>query len=565
MPENPTVDAIKTGDAPIPVPPPSAIDATVTYAEGNTLSKPSVPRPDWPVIPGYIITGEIAKGGMGRVFAGRDLTLDREVAIKTLLPGADAERFVTESKITARLPHPGIPPVHALGTLADGSHYLAMKLIRGRTLAELLKERQSPRDDLSRWLQIFEQIAQAVGFAHAQGIIHRDLKPLNVMVGAFGEVQVMDWGLAKDIQSPLPARSATEGPTPQTVAHAPGSDLTQRGAIMGTPGYMAPEQARGEVVDARADVFALGAMLTTILTGKPPFGGDTIHQILARAANAELADAFARLDGCGADAELIALAKRCLSAKADDRPADARVVAEQVAAYRAGVEARLRQAETDRAAALVRAAEESKRRTVLQISAGVIAIVLIAGIIGTTIGMVSASNEAAEKETARQNEANAKIAEIAARNAEKARADGEEEAKRLAEARSAEATRRLELFLGVVADIDYGKARDEGKALTDELAKNLINAAKRLEAEPPADPLKLAELQNRIGTTLLTLGYAGDAIPLFLKASGVWSSKHGPDHPHTLTSMNNLADAYDADGQLKKALPLYERRWRRGK
>ncbi len=162
---------------------------------------------------------------MGCVYGGIDEVLDREVAIKTLLPGADAVRFVTEAKINARLPHPNIPPVYALGTLDNGMPWLAMKWIRGQTLADLLASRQSrfqgeephgetadPRqrlaasddsrhrcDDLPRFIQIFEQICQAVGFAHAQGIIHCDLKPLNVMVGEFGEVQVMDWGLAKDL------------------------------------------------------------------------------------------------------------------------------------------------------------------------------------------------------------------------------------------------------------------------------------------------------------------------------------------------------------------------------
>lgn len=161
--------------------------------KGSPLATP----PGTPTIPGYHITAEIAKGGMGRVYAGHDLTLDREVAIKTLLSGADAERFVVEAKITARLPLPNIPPVYALGTLDDGTLWLAMKYIRGQTLAKLLASRRRESADsseLSRFLQIFEQICQAVGFAHAQGIIHRDLKLLNIMVGSFGEVQVMDWG-----------------------------------------------------------------------------------------------------------------------------------------------------------------------------------------------------------------------------------------------------------------------------------------------------------------------------------------------------------------------------------
>jgi eukaryotic-like serine/threonine-protein kinase len=260
-----------------------------------------------PAIPNYRITGELARGGMGVVYAAKDLTLKREVAIKTLLPGADATRFVTESEITARLPHPGIPPVHALGWLDDGTPYLVMKLIRGRTLAELLKERASPADDVSRFTAVFEQIAQAVGFAHEQGIIHRDLKPLNVMVGAFGEVQVMDWGLAKDLR----VRHEVQ---PSSSTSADGLAHTSAGAIMGTPGYMAPEQARGEPVDSRADVFALGAILAAILTGKPAFVGTTARETIEKAARGDLGETLERLESSGADSELISLAMTCLAA-----------------------------------------------------------------------------------------------------------------------------------------------------------------------------------------------------------------------------------------------------------
>jgi len=143
-------------------------------------------------VPGYRVLREIARGGMGKVLAAHDLSLDREVALKVLLPGAPADRFVRESKITARLPHPGIPPVHALGKLGDGSPFLAMKLIAGQTLAGEMTTADRPR-----LLQAFAQVCQAVAYAHSRGVIHRDLKPANVMVGAFGEVQVMDWGLAK--------------------------------------------------------------------------------------------------------------------------------------------------------------------------------------------------------------------------------------------------------------------------------------------------------------------------------------------------------------------------------
>jgi serine/threonine protein kinase len=219
--------------------------------------------------------------------------------------------------------------VHALGTLPDGSQYLVMKLIQGRTLANLLQERTAPGDELPRWEQVFEQVAQAVGFAHSQGIIHRDLKPLNVMVGAYGEVQVMDWGLAKDRQCPERQRR-DDGPSREPERPEP-ADHTAAGTVLGTPNHMAPEQARGEAVDARADVFALGSILAVILTGKPAFQGPTARATVGRAAAGDVAEALARLDACGADAELIGMAKRCLAPKADDRPADARAVAEQMA------------------------------------------------------------------------------------------------------------------------------------------------------------------------------------------------------------------------------------------
>ena len=156
--------------------PPSAapadatVDLTGAYHPAPDTEPATIGSPDGlPTIPGYAITGEIARGGMGRVLAGRELALDREVAIKVLLPRANASRFVTESKITAKLPHPNIPPIYALGTRADGSPFLAMKFIRGRTLAAELADRPNLSADLSRFIQIFEQIAQAVGFRVQRG------------------------------------------------------------------------------------------------------------------------------------------------------------------------------------------------------------------------------------------------------------------------------------------------------------------------------------------------------------------------------------------------------------
>src|SRR5262245_34337985 len=147
----------------------------------------------------------IGQGGMGAVFRVRDTDFDRDLAVKVLRPelhghAAMVERFLEEARVCGRLQHPGVPPVHELGRLPDGRPYFTMKLVQGRTLAELLRERSSGADasgspaERAPFLKVFEQICQTVAYAHSQGILHRDLKPANVMVGAFGEVQVMDWG-----------------------------------------------------------------------------------------------------------------------------------------------------------------------------------------------------------------------------------------------------------------------------------------------------------------------------------------------------------------------------------
>jgi eukaryotic-like serine/threonine-protein kinase len=352
-------------------------------ASDSSLNEGSRPGTgDLPAVPGYRVLGEIARGGMGRVLAAHDLVLERDVALKILLPGANADRFVRESKITARLPHPGIPPVHALGTLDDGSPFLAMKLIAGQTLADAMKAADRPR-----LLHAFTQVCQAVGFAHSRGVIHRDLKPANVMVGAFGEVQVMDWGLAKEVTDQESAAVAPAAPVStdpgQTTDFRPADtadEQTEAGMILGTPGYMAPEQARGEATDARTDVFALGGMLCTILTGAPPFRGTSAGEVIHRAATADLAETHARLDGCGADTELLTLCRHCLVPRPEDRPADGQAVADGMTAYLSGVQDRLHAAERERAVAAARGAEQRKRRRlVLALAATVLLAVTLGG------------------------------------------------------------------------------------------------------------------------------------------------------------------------------------------
>src|SRR6516225_6619642 len=170
----------------------------------------------------YQLLVEIARGGMGVIWRATDTALGREVAVKVLHEkfapnSAAALRFAAEARITAQLQHPAIPPVHDCGSLPDGRPFLAMKLIRGRTLEELLQRHSDPAADRGRLLAVLEQVCQAVAYAHAHRVLHRDLKPGNVMVGGFGEVQVMDWGLAKVLTEPA-APAAPDGDLAETVA-----------------------------------------------------------------------------------------------------------------------------------------------------------------------------------------------------------------------------------------------------------------------------------------------------------------------------------------------------------
>ncbi len=334
----------------------------------------------------YAIVGEVGRGGMGIVLEARDSDLDRRVAVKVLLEqhGNQPElvrRFLEEARINGRLQHPGIVPVYQLGQLDDQRPFFAMKLVQGQTLAELLADRTDPTVGQERFLAIYEQVCQTLAYAHSRRVIHRDLKPSNIMVGPFGEVQIMDWGLAKVLTAD-DARATADG---STSAASPGrldSTLSLAGTVMGTPAYMAPEQACGAVgrIDERTDVFGLGGILCTILTGKPPYDKPTPLEQTRQAERGDLSDALRRLDACGADAELVELARACLSAQPEQRPRDAGVVALRMTEYRAGVQDRLRSAELERTAAQVRAqAEHKARRLTVALAAAVLALTLLGG------------------------------------------------------------------------------------------------------------------------------------------------------------------------------------------
>jgi serine/threonine-protein kinase len=335
---------------------------------------------------------ELARGGMGIVYRARDDSLGRDVAVKVLherypVDSLVGQRFLDEARITAQLQHPAIPPVFEVGRLADDRPYLAMKLIKGRTLEEYLHERSSPAADRGRFLSVFQQVCQAVGYAHSRHILHRDLKTANVMVGAFGEVQVMDWGLAKVLEpggsaasAPATGTETTGGTVIQTSRELDAATLA--GSMLGTPAFMSPEQAGGELdkLDERTDVFGLGAILCVILTRQPAYVGKSTEEVRLMAVRGTLADAQARLDQCGAEAKLVALCRQCLAADRDSRPRDAAALAAALAGYLTGVEERARRAEVELAAAQTRATERRKRRRVqLALAASVLVLLSLVG------------------------------------------------------------------------------------------------------------------------------------------------------------------------------------------
>jgi eukaryotic-like serine/threonine-protein kinase len=221
----------------------------------------------------YRATQFLGRGGMGSVWLAEDTVLRRNVALKVLAAessSADlAARLMREAEILARLEHPGIVPVHDAGTLPDGRTFYCMKHVQGQTLDQHIAGM-----NLRQRVQLLQRIAEPLAFAHSRGIIHRDLKPANIMVGAFGEVLILDWGLAKVTPAAKSNNeNATSGATSTTDSARQSStgQTTAHGSILGTAGYMAPEQARGDVglIDQRTDVYGLGAIMSFMLRDKP--------------------------------------------------------------------------------------------------------------------------------------------------------------------------------------------------------------------------------------------------------------------------------------------------------
>ena len=273
----------------------------------------------------FAIDRELARGGMGRITRVRDRRLGRDVAIKEVLDPAMRARFEREVAITAQLQHPAIVPIYEAGTWPDGSAFYTMRLVSGGTLAEAIAKTQTLEERLALLPHVLA-LTDALAYAHASGIVHRDLKPGNVLVGEFGETVVIDWGLAKELRL---------GPDAVVdLATARGHDLTRAGSVLGTPGFMAPEQAAGADVDERADVYALGAILYTVLAGVIPYAGHDPDETI-ELARTQPPTPLAML-APRAPADLHTIVDHAMAREPADRFANAKEMADELRRFQAG-------------------------------------------------------------------------------------------------------------------------------------------------------------------------------------------------------------------------------------
>ena len=278
----------------------------------------------------FEIEKELARGGMGRVTKARDRRLGRDVAIKEVLSHKLDARFAREVTITAQLQHPAIVPVYEAGRWPDGSAFYAMRLVSGGTLAQAIQKTRTLEDRLALLPHVIA-LTDALAYAHANRIIHRDLKPGNVLVGEFGETVVIDWGLAKQLDRAI-------GDGPDVPARPSSSDLTMIGSVMGTPGFMSPEQILGARLDERTDVYALGAILYNLLAGKAPywFGDTTVTPALIEKREREGPPDPLEIVAPRVPVDLRVIVERAMARDRDARYANAKELADELRRFAAG-------------------------------------------------------------------------------------------------------------------------------------------------------------------------------------------------------------------------------------
>jgi serine/threonine protein kinase len=531
----------------------------------------------------FVFGKQIAKGGMGAILEGEDCKLGRTIAVKVMLdPHASSEqarRFVQEAAVLGRLEHPNIVPIHDLGRDSEGALYYTMKLVKGRTLQDILNDLRQEKKEalehytLDRLLTIFRKVCDALAFAHASNIIHRDLKPENVMVGEFGEVLVMDWGIAKLLGSndetrmrndEVPDAAHSSFDIPHSSFTAPSGTgsftATMDGAVMGTPNYMSPEQAMGKVteLDERSDIFSLGGILYAILTLRPPVEGKDVWEVLGKvqAANITAPTVFgatttgkggATTKGNVLDAKkftplphmpggrvpnaLSAVAMKALTLDKANRYQNITAFSADIEKYQGGFATSAENAGLTKQLALL-----------IQRHKGIFTTAAAAWLLITGLAVWFVFNLRAKEQRATQAEKQATdmLVEVAAQR------DAKDQARQDAEA--------ISTFLTEV--FQSPDPTRNGRTIT--VAETLDTAAKKLEKDLVDQPERRAALQATLAGTYAALGLYREAIPLQREVLDHYVASRGQEDPAALSAMNRLAQSTFDTGHWDEALKMRE-------
>jgi tetratricopeptide (TPR) repeat protein len=452
----------------------------------------------------YAIGAELARGGMGQIHVAHDRRLGRDVALKELLPESDnlAARFEREARITAQLQHPSIVSVHEAGRWPDGRPFYAMELVSGQSLDQVLRRTKTLAERMSL-VPTLLAVADAIAYAHSRRIIHRDLKPGNVIVGEFGETIVIDWGLAKYVGATDPPPDPISEPPP-----ADSGEQTAVGAVMGTPGYMSPEQAAGELVDERTDVYAIGAIAFHALTGARARGGP------ARLADREPA----------VPPDLAAIVDRAMAPEREARYPTARELAEDLRRFQTGQ--------------LVGAHRYSFRELVRRWLRRYRTAVTVAAIAAVALIAVSA---------------------FAVRSVLRARARADEQ-RALAVQRGADAEDVMGFMLFDLGD----KLRRSGRLeLMDAMTRRAIAYYDARAAASDTDPTRLATALEMVGDVLRDEGDLVGARSEYRRALAIASGHEASAEPiwlhHVAVARNSLGDVAHTQGDLPRALEETDR------